>query len=37
MLRGANHALQEKDPRGVAAAMAAFLARHPLLEAGPAR
>jgi len=37
VLRGANHALQEKDPRGVAEAMAAFLVRHPIPEAAPAR
>jgi pimeloyl-ACP methyl ester carboxylesterase len=30
MLAGSNHALQEKDPRGVAEAMAPFLARHPI-------
>jgi pimeloyl-ACP methyl ester carboxylesterase len=30
VLAGANHALQEKDPRGVAEAMAPFLARHPM-------
>ena len=28
VLAGANHALQEKDPRGIAAAVAPFLARH---------
>ena len=30
VLAGSNHALQEKDPRGVAEAMAPFLARHPM-------
>jgi pimeloyl-ACP methyl ester carboxylesterase len=30
VLAGANHALQEKDPHGVAEAMAQFLARHPM-------
>jgi pimeloyl-ACP methyl ester carboxylesterase len=30
VLRGANHALQEMDPRGIAEAMAAFFARHPI-------
>jgi pimeloyl-ACP methyl ester carboxylesterase len=30
VLAGANHALQERDPRGVAEAMAPFLARHPM-------
>ena len=30
VLAGANHALQERDPRGVADAMAPFLARHPM-------
>jgi 3-oxoadipate enol-lactonase len=30
VLAGANHALQEKDPRGVAEAMAPFLASHPM-------
>jgi pimeloyl-ACP methyl ester carboxylesterase len=30
VLAGANHALQEKDPHGVAEAMAPFLARHPM-------
>ena len=30
VLAGANHALQEKDPRGVAEAMVPFLARHPI-------
>ena len=30
VLAGANHALQETDPRGVAEAMAAFFARHPI-------
>jgi pimeloyl-ACP methyl ester carboxylesterase len=30
VLAGANHALEEMDPRGVAEAMAAFLARHPI-------
>ena len=30
VLAGANHALQERDPRGVAEAMAPFLAHHPL-------
>jgi len=30
VLAGSNHALQEKDPRGIAEAMAPFLARHPM-------
>jgi len=30
VLAGANHALEERDPRGVAEAMAPFLARHPV-------
>ena len=30
VLAGANHALQEKDPRGAAEAIAPFLARHPM-------
>jgi pimeloyl-ACP methyl ester carboxylesterase len=30
VLAGANHALQERDPHGVADAMAPFLARHPM-------
>jgi pimeloyl-ACP methyl ester carboxylesterase len=30
VLAGANHALEEKDPRGVAEAMLPFLARHPI-------
>jgi pimeloyl-ACP methyl ester carboxylesterase len=30
MLAGANHSLQEKDPRGAAEAIAAFLSRHPM-------
>ena len=30
VLAGANHALEEMDPRGVAEAMAAFFARHPI-------
>ena len=30
VLAGANHALEERDPRGVANAMAPFLARHPM-------
>lgn len=30
VLTGANHMLQEKDPRGVAEAMAPFLASHPM-------
>ena len=30
VLAGANHALEEMDPRGVAEAMAPFLARHPM-------
>jgi 3-oxoadipate enol-lactonase len=30
VLAGSNHALEERDPRGVATAMAAFLARHPI-------
>ncbi len=29
-LAGSNHALEEKDPRGVAEAMVPFLARHPM-------
>jgi pimeloyl-ACP methyl ester carboxylesterase len=29
-LAGSNHALEERDPRGVAQAMAPFLARHPM-------
>jgi pimeloyl-ACP methyl ester carboxylesterase len=33
VLAGANHALQEKDPRGVAEAMVPFLARHPIAVA----
>ena len=33
VLAGANHALQEKDPRGVAGAVAPFLARHPMTVA----
>jgi pimeloyl-ACP methyl ester carboxylesterase len=32
VLAGANHALQEMDPRGVGAAMATFLARHPMYQ-----
>ncbi len=31
VVAGANHALEERDPRGVADAMAPFLARHPML------
>jgi pimeloyl-ACP methyl ester carboxylesterase len=30
VLRGANHGLEEMDPRGIAEAMAPFLARHPV-------
>jgi pimeloyl-ACP methyl ester carboxylesterase len=30
VLQGANHALEEMDPRGIADAMAPFLARHPM-------
>ena len=30
VLAGANHALQERDPRGVGDAVAPFLARHPI-------
>jgi len=30
LLAGANHALEEKDPHGVAEAMIPFLARHPI-------
>jgi pimeloyl-ACP methyl ester carboxylesterase len=30
VLAGSNHALQEKDPHGIAQAMAPFLARHPM-------
>jgi pimeloyl-ACP methyl ester carboxylesterase len=30
VLAGSNHALEEMDPRGVATAMAAFFARHPM-------
>jgi|KBSSwiStaDraftv2_1062776.scaffolds.fasta_scaffold215237_2 pimeloyl-ACP methyl ester carboxylesterase len=30
VLAGANHALEERDPRGVADAIAPFLARHPI-------
>ncbi|AMY09236.1 Haloacetate dehalogenase H-1 [Luteitalea pratensis] len=30
VLAGANHALEERDPRGVAGIMAPFLARHPM-------
>ena len=30
VLAGANHALEEMDPHGVAEALAAFFARHPL-------
>jgi pimeloyl-ACP methyl ester carboxylesterase len=33
VLAGANHALEERDPRGVADAMAPFLARHPMAVA----
>jgi pimeloyl-ACP methyl ester carboxylesterase len=36
VLAGANHALEEMDPRGVAAAMAPFLARHPISVPAPA-
>jgi len=32
VLAGANHALEEMDPAGVAAAMATFLARHPMFQ-----
>lgn len=31
VLAGANHALEEKNPRGVADPMAPFLARHPMV------
>jgi hypothetical protein len=30
VLASANHALQERDPRGAAEAIAPFLARHPM-------
>ena len=30
VLEGANHALEEMDPRGIADVMAPFLARHPM-------
>jgi len=30
VLAGSNHALEERDPRGIAEAMAPFLARHPM-------
>ena len=30
VLAGANHALEERDPRGAAEAIAPFLARHPM-------
>ena len=30
VLAGANHALEEMDPRGIATALAAFFARHPM-------
>ena len=30
VLAGANHALEEMDPRGVAEAMSAFVAHHPI-------
>ena len=33
VLAGANHALQERDPRGVADAVAPFFARHPIAVA----
>jgi hypothetical protein len=33
VLAGANHALEERDPRGVADAIAPFLARHPIAVA----
>jgi pimeloyl-ACP methyl ester carboxylesterase len=33
VLAGANHALQERDPRGVAEAIAPFFARHPIAVA----
>ena len=34
VLAGSNHALQEKDPRGVAEAMARFLGRYPIPNSG---
>jgi len=36
VLSGANHALQEMDPRGIAEAMDAFFARHPVPSAAQA-
>jgi len=36
VLPGANHALQEMDPRGVAEALSAFFARHPIPAPAPA-
>jgi pimeloyl-ACP methyl ester carboxylesterase len=36
VLAGANHALEEMDPRGVAEALAAFVARHPIPAPVPA-
>jgi 3-oxoadipate enol-lactonase len=36
VLAGANHALEEMDPRGVAEALAAFVARHPIAAAASA-
>jgi pimeloyl-ACP methyl ester carboxylesterase len=36
VLPGANHALQEMDPRGIAQALAAFFARHPVPATEPA-
>jgi pimeloyl-ACP methyl ester carboxylesterase len=36
VLAGSNHALEEMDPRGVAEAMSAFLARHPIPAPAPA-
>jgi len=36
VLRGANHALQEMDPRGIAQAMHPFFARHPIPSEAPA-
>ena len=36
VLAGANHALEEMDPRGVAEAMSAFVAHHPIPAPAPA-
>jgi pimeloyl-ACP methyl ester carboxylesterase len=36
VLAGANHALEEMDPRGVAEALSAFFARHPIPVPAPA-